>query len=151
MFQPNDTKKRDNTEFRFRKCLVIELSKFWSFYFVLCRCVGDRSKKLLKMTETLKLRGTLCGHNGWVTQIATNPKYPDMILSSSRGKRGYYYVQAVLEIHLHPRNFTINTSNNTLKLNFIITGAMTLPYFLFKMMIQIFATRYLSGKRIWGW
>lgn len=41
---------------------------------------------LLKMTETLKLRGTLCGHNGWVTQIATNPKYPDMILSSSRGK-----------------------------------------------------------------
>ncbi|KOB75551.1 Receptor of activated protein kinase C [Operophtera brumata] len=38
------------------------------------------------MTETLKLRGTLCGHNGWVTQIATNPKYPDMILSSSRDK-----------------------------------------------------------------
>ena len=26
------------------------------------------------------------GHNGWVTQIATNPKYPDMILSSSRDK-----------------------------------------------------------------
>ncbi|XP_050665813.1 guanine nucleotide-binding protein subunit beta-like protein isoform X2 [Leptidea sinapis] len=38
------------------------------------------------MSETLKLRGTLCGHNGWVTQIATNPKYPDMILSSSRDK-----------------------------------------------------------------
>lgn len=38
------------------------------------------------MTETLQLRGTLRGHNGWVTQIATNPKYPDMILSSSRGK-----------------------------------------------------------------
>lgn len=37
------------------------------------------------MTETLQLRGTLRGHNGWVTQIATNPKYPDMILSSSRG------------------------------------------------------------------
>lgn len=41
------------------------------------------------MTETLQLRGTLRGHNGWVTQIATNPKYPDMILSSSRGKWGY--------------------------------------------------------------
>lgn len=36
--------------------------------------------------ETLQLKGTLVGHNGWVTQIATNPKYPDMILSSSRGK-----------------------------------------------------------------
>lgn len=39
-----------------------------------------------KMTETLQLRGQLLGHSGWVTQIATNPKYPDMILSSSRGK-----------------------------------------------------------------
>jgi len=38
------------------------------------------------MTETLTLRGTLEGHNGWVTQIATNPKFPDMILSSSRDK-----------------------------------------------------------------
>lgn len=38
------------------------------------------------MTETLQLRGTLRGHNGWVTQIATNPKYPDTILSCSRGK-----------------------------------------------------------------
>jgi hypothetical protein len=37
------------------------------------------------MTETLQLKGTLIGHSGWVTQIATNPKYPDMILSSSRG------------------------------------------------------------------
>lgn len=38
------------------------------------------------MTESLQLRGTLVGHNGWVTQIATNPKFPDMILSSSRDK-----------------------------------------------------------------
>lgn len=38
------------------------------------------------MAETLQLRGTLSGHSGWVTQIATNPKYPDLILSSSRGK-----------------------------------------------------------------
>merc|ERR1711996_233361 len=35
---------------------------------------------------TLQLRGTLRGHNGWVTQITTNPKYPDMILSASRDK-----------------------------------------------------------------
>ena len=38
------------------------------------------------MTETLQLRGTLEGHAGWVTQIATNPKYPDIILSASRDK-----------------------------------------------------------------
>merc|ERR1711970_1181880 len=41
---------------------------------------------LNNMSENLSLRGTLEGHNGWVTQIATNPKYPDMILSSSRDK-----------------------------------------------------------------
>jgi len=34
----------------------------------------------------MTLRGTLCGHGGWVTQIATTPQYPDMILSSSRDK-----------------------------------------------------------------
>ena len=38
------------------------------------------------MAESLQLRGTLSGHNGWVTQIATNPKYPEMILSASRDK-----------------------------------------------------------------
>lgn len=38
------------------------------------------------MSETLQLRGTLVGHTGWVTQIATNPKDPDTIISASRGK-----------------------------------------------------------------
>uniref|UniRef100_A0A2K5RBA4 Small ribosomal subunit protein RACK1 n=1 Tax=Cebus imitator TaxID=2715852 RepID=A0A2K5RBA4_CEBIM len=33
------------------------------------------------MTEQMTLRGTLKGHNGWVTQIATTPQFPDMILS----------------------------------------------------------------------
>merc|ERR1712071_171231 len=37
-------------------------------------------------SESLKLRGTLRGHSGWGTQIATNPKFPDMILSASRDK-----------------------------------------------------------------
>uniref|UniRef100_A0A670KDG9 Tripartite motif containing 7 n=1 Tax=Podarcis muralis TaxID=64176 RepID=A0A670KDG9_PODMU len=36
------------------------------------------------MTEQMTLRGTLKGHNGWVTQIATTPQFPDMILSASR-------------------------------------------------------------------
>lgn len=34
----------------------------------------------------LILKGSLVGHTGWVTQIATNNRYPDMILSSSRDK-----------------------------------------------------------------
>jgi len=38
------------------------------------------------MAEQLTLRGTLKGHNGWVTQIATNPQLPDVVLSSSRDK-----------------------------------------------------------------
>ena len=43
-------------------------------------------QKTLMAAETLQLRGTLTGHNGWVTQIATNPKYPDIVLSASRDK-----------------------------------------------------------------
>lgn len=38
------------------------------------------------MTEQLRLRSTLKGHSGWVTQIATTPAVPDMILSASRDK-----------------------------------------------------------------
>mmetsp|Transcript_35680 Transcript_35680/g.77867 ORF Transcript_35680/g.77867 Transcript_35680/m.77867 type:complete len:316 (+) Transcript_35680:51-998(+) len=38
------------------------------------------------MGEQLTLRGTLTGHNGWVTAIATTPEDPTMILSSSRDK-----------------------------------------------------------------
>ncbi|GMI41072.1 hypothetical protein TeGR_g3739 [Tetraparma gracilis] len=36
------------------------------------------------MSEQLTLRGTLSGHEGWVTSIATTPEDPNMILSSSR-------------------------------------------------------------------
>ena len=35
--------------------------------------------------EQMTLRGTLVGHQGWVTKIATTPAIPDMILSASRG------------------------------------------------------------------
>jgi guanine nucleotide-binding protein subunit beta-2-like 1 protein len=37
--------------------------------------------------ETLVLRGTLKGHNGWVTSIATSPENPDIILTGSRDKQ----------------------------------------------------------------
>jgi len=36
--------------------------------------------------EVMTLRGTLEGHGGWVTQVATNPNYPEMLISSSRDK-----------------------------------------------------------------
>jgi len=38
------------------------------------------------MAEQVVLKGTLKGHSGWVTQIATTPRYPDMVISSSRDK-----------------------------------------------------------------
>lgn len=38
------------------------------------------------MAEHMQYKGQLIGHNGWVTQIATNPQYPNMILSGSRDK-----------------------------------------------------------------
>ncbi|XP_065574112.1 high mobility group protein DSP1-like isoform X2 [Artemia franciscana] len=36
-------------------------------------------------SESLQLLGMLKEHNGWVTQIPTNPKFSDMVLSASRG------------------------------------------------------------------
>merc|ERR1712184_205709 len=44
-----------------------------------------RVKKIMA-NETMTLRGTLEGHGGWVTQVVTNPKFPDLLLSSSRDK-----------------------------------------------------------------
>jgi len=38
------------------------------------------------MAEQLTLRGTLTGHEDWVTSIATTPEDPNMVLSSSRDK-----------------------------------------------------------------
>jgi guanine nucleotide-binding protein subunit beta-2-like 1 protein len=38
------------------------------------------------MQEQLTLKGTFKGHTGWVTQIATTPRYQDVIVSASRDK-----------------------------------------------------------------
>jgi len=38
------------------------------------------------MGDQLTLRGTLVGHGGWVTAIATTPENPNIILSASRDK-----------------------------------------------------------------
>jgi len=36
--------------------------------------------------EIMSLRGELTGHGGWVTQVATNPQYSEMLISASRDK-----------------------------------------------------------------
>lgn len=38
------------------------------------------------MSEVLVLRGTLEGHNGWVTSLATSAGQPNLLLSASRDK-----------------------------------------------------------------
>lgn len=40
----------------------------------------------MSQNEVLMLRGTLEGHNGWVTALATTASNPDMLLSASRDK-----------------------------------------------------------------
>ena len=37
------------------------------------------------MGEPLVFKGSLAGHAGWVTAIATSSENPDMILTASRG------------------------------------------------------------------
>jgi len=40
----------------------------------------------MAINEKVIMKGTLKGHEGWVTQIATTPSFPDIVLSSSRDK-----------------------------------------------------------------
>merc|ERR1712227_371557 len=49
-------------------------------------CLTDSTDQIEIMSEQMTLKGTLKGHNGWVTQIATTPVFPDMLLSASRDK-----------------------------------------------------------------
>ena len=42
---------------------------------------------IVTMTESLRYLGSLQGHKGWVTAIATSSENPDMILTASRGKQ----------------------------------------------------------------
>jgi guanine nucleotide-binding protein subunit beta-2-like 1 protein len=44
------------------------------------------SCKMTVSNEQMKLEGQLRGHSDWVTQIATNPLYKNMLVSSSRDK-----------------------------------------------------------------
>ena len=42
-------------------------------------------------TEQMQMKGTLTGHGGWVTQIATAPYDPETLLSASRGDFFYLF------------------------------------------------------------
>merc|ERR1712178_100984 len=60
-------------------------------------------KNLSKMArqEVMTLKGSLEGHGGWVTQIATNPQFPDMLISSSRDKTLIIWPMNRLKGHTH--------------------------------------------------
>ena len=66
--------------------VVVLCSLFWSSHKLHAVSVSVAIKtRSERMSDQLRLRGTLKGHGGWVTQIATTPSVPDMILSASRG------------------------------------------------------------------
>ncbi|KAJ6171262.1 G-protein comlpex beta subunit CpcB [Penicillium chermesinum] len=82
------------------------------------------------MAEQLVLRGTLEGHNGWVTSLATSLENPNMLLSGSRDKtliiwnltrdeQAYGYPKRSLEGHSHIvsdcslRLWELSTGNTT--------------------------------------
>lgn len=48
-------------------------------------CIHDVQRRLSTMAESLRFLGSLPGHKGWVTAIATSSENPDMILTASRG------------------------------------------------------------------
>ena len=50
------------------------------------------------MSEQLRYAGTLTGHKGWVTAIASSSENPDMLLTASRGEWYAEWIDAVLTI-----------------------------------------------------
>ena len=61
---------------------------FFLFVFILFIHLlsSPQNNPKLSMPDSLVFKGTLQGHGGWVTAIATSPENPDMILTASRGK-----------------------------------------------------------------
>ncbi|SRR6266478_6312433 len=47
--------------------------------------VREKHETTITMAESLRFLGSLTGHSGWVTAIATSSETPDVILTASRG------------------------------------------------------------------
>lgn len=89
------------------------------------------------MSETLQLRGTLIGHNGWVTQIATNPKDPDTIISASRGK---YASRSILIVRLCGIWFNLQISKPSIDNVYILVNIY------FNIFLRLQTRLWLSGS-----
>ena len=51
------------------------------------------------MSEQLRYAGTLTGHKGWVTAVASSSENPDMLLTASRGELEAEWIDAMLTIY----------------------------------------------------
>ena len=90
------------------------------------------------MSETLTLRGTLYGHSGWVTSIATTNEEVNMILSSSRDKtilawqvdgtqEDYGFPRKSLRGHSHFVSSVVISSDGQFALSGSWDGCVVLP------------------------
>jgi len=88
-------------------------------------------------TESMSLRGTLTGHSGWVTQIATTSENPDLLLSASRDKTilvwhlnrteaSYGYAKRALVGHSHFVSDVVISSDSSFALSGSWDGTLRL-------------------------
>ena len=75
-------------------------------------CARSQEWKTNARSESLTYKGSLAGHSGWVTAIATSQENPDMLLTASRDKTiivwqlsrdetNYGYPKKILHGHNH--------------------------------------------------
>ena len=50
------------------------------------------------MAESLRFLGSLQGHSGWVTAIATSSETPDVILTASRGNEASFFFRILFRL-----------------------------------------------------
>lgn len=65
------------------------------------------------MSEQLVYKGSLEGHKGWVTAIATSTENPDMILTASRDKTIIVWQLTRDEVSSHPTRLVYSVSART--------------------------------------
>lgn len=84
------------------------------------------------MSESLVYRGSLAGHRGWVTAVATSSENPDMLLTASRDKtlilwqlnrddESYGYPKRILAGHNHFVSDVVISSDGQFALSSVST------------------------------